>query len=145
MPFFSVYFTHVLRFGNIFFSKEEEIELMERAYVLINCDLGAEKQVIGELKNLKNVKDVHGTLGGYDIIATVESKTPEKVRQTVIGQIRNLDHIRSTLTLMGIEDVEPSMMKAELIPDIIPEEKKPLEPPRGMDEEEFDEEYDDEE
>ena len=45
---------------------------------------------------------------------------------------------------MGIEDVEPSMMKAELIPDIIPEEKKPLEPPRGMDEEEF-EEYDDEE
>ena len=118
---------------------------MERAYVLINCDLGAEKQVIGELKNLKNVKDVHGTLGSYDIIATVESKTPEKVRQTVIGQIRNLDHIRSTLTLMGIEDVEPSMMKAELIPDIIPEEKKPLEPPRGMDEEEFNEEYDDEE
>jgi len=46
---------------------------------------------------------------------------------------------------MGIEDVEQSMMKAELIPDIIPEEKKPLEPPRGMDEEEFDEEYDDEE
>ena len=145
IPFFSVHFTHVLRFGNNFFSKEEELELMERAYVLINCDLGAEKQVIGELKNLKNVKDVHGTLGGYDIIATVESKTPEKVRQTVIGQIRNLDHIRSTLTLMGIEDVEPSMMKAELIPDIIPEEKKPLEPPRGMDEEEFAEEYDDEE
>jgi len=107
--------------------------------------LGAEKQVIGELKNLKNVKDVHGTLGSYDIIVSVESKKPEKVRQTVIGQIRNLDDIRSTLTLMGIEDVEPSMMKAELIPDIIPEEKKPLEPPRGMDEEEFDEEYDDEE
>jgi len=145
MPFFSVHLTHVLRFGNIFFSKEEELELMERAYVLINCDLGAEKQIIGELKNLKNVKDVHGTLGSYDIIATVESKMPEEVRQTVIGQIRNLDHIRSTLTLMGIEDVETSMMKADLIPDIIPEEKKPLEPPKGMDEEEFDEEYDDEE
>ena len=79
------------------------------------------------------------------ILATVESKTTEKVRQTVIGQIRNLDHIRSTLTLMGIEDVEPNMMKAELIPDIIPEEKKPLQRPAGIDEEEFDEEYDDEE
>ena len=28
------------------------------------------------------------------------------------------------------------MMKAELIPDIIPEEKKPLEPPMGMDDDE---------
>ena len=114
---------------------------MERAYVLINCDLGSEKQVIDEIKNLKNVKEVHGTLGSYDIIATIESKTPDKVRQTVIGKIRKLDHIRSTLTLMGIESVEKNMMKAELIPDIIPEEKKPLEPPMGMDEEE---EYDDE-
>ena len=119
---------------------------METAYVLINCDLGSEKDLIREIKNLKNVKEVHGTFGAYDIIATIESKTPEKIRQTVIGQIRNLEHIRSTLTLMGIADVEPSMMKAELIPDIIPEEKKPLEPPTGMDEdEEFDEEFDDEE
>ena len=120
---------------------------MERAYVLINCDLGSEKQVIKEIKNLENVKEVHGTFGSYDIIATVESKTPNIVRQTVIGQIRKLDHIRSTLTLMGIESVEKNMMKAELIPDIIPEEKKPLEPPVGMDEEEDfdDEDFDDEE
>ncbi len=31
--------------------------------------------------------------------------------------------------------VKKDMMMAELIPDIIPEEKKPLEPPTGMDEE----------
>ena len=117
---------------------------MERAYVLINCDLGSEKQVIEEIKNLKNVKEVHGTLGSYDIIATVESKTPENVRQTVIGQIRKFDHIRSTLTLMGIESVKKNMIEAELIPDIIPEEKKPLEPPMGMDED-FDNEGFDEE
>ena len=120
---------------------------MERAYVLINCDLGSEKQVIEEIKNLENVKEVHGTFGSYDIIATVESKTPDIVRQTVIGKIRKLDHIRSTLTLMGIESGEKNMMKAELIPDIIPEEKKPLEPPIGMDEDEDfdDEDFDDEE
>jgi len=101
---------------------------MERAYVLINCDLGSEKQVIEEIKNLKNVKEVHGTLGSYDIIATVESKTPENVRQTVIGQIRKFDHIRSTLTLMGIESVKKNMIK----------------PPMGLDEDfdhdDFDEE-----
>ena len=121
--------------------------LMERAYVLINCDLGTEKDLIEEISNLENVKEVHGTMGSYDIIATVESKTSEKIRQTVIGKIRKLDHIRSTLTLMGIEGMESNMKMAELIPDIIPEEKKPLEPPIGMDEEEeeFDQEYDDEE
>jgi len=114
---------------------------MERAYVLINCDLGSEKHLIQELRNLENVKEVHGTLGSYDIIATVESKTSEKIRQTVIGKIRKLDHIRSTLTMMGTEDMKSNMKMAELIPDIIPEEKKPLEPPIGMDEneEEFDE------
>ncbi len=117
---------------------------MERAYVLINCDLGSEKQVIEEIKNLKNVKEVHGTLGSYDIIATVESKTPENVRQTVIGQIRKFDHIRSTLTLMGIESVKKNMIKAELIPDIIPEEKKPLEPPMGMDEDFDNDDFDEE-
>jgi len=87
---------------------------MERAYVLINCDLGSEKQVIEEIKNLKNVKEVHGTLGSYDIIATVESKTPENVRQTVIGQIRKFDHIRSTLTLMGIESVKKKYDKGRI-------------------------------
>ncbi len=117
---------------------------METAYVLINCDLGSEKELINEIKNIKNVKEVHGIFGAYDIIATVESKTPEKIRQTVIGQIRDLDHIRSTLTLMGIEDVEQKM-KAELIPDIIPKEKKPLERPTGIDDdEEFEDDYDDE-
>jgi len=116
---------------------------METAYILINCDLGSEKKLIRDIKHIKNVKEVHGTFGAYDIIATVKSKTPKKIRQTVIGQIRNLDHIRSTLTLMGIADVEQSMIKAELIPDIIPEEKKPLEPPTGLDEE-FEDEFDDE-
>jgi len=33
---------------------------------------------------------------------------------------------------------------AELIPDIIPEEKKPLEGPTGMDDEEYGDDYDDE-
>lgn len=117
---------------------------MERAYVLINCDLGTEKFVIDEIKNLTNVREVYGTWGPYDVIATVESNKPEKVTQTVIGKIRKLDHIRSTCTLIETEEgAKKDMMKAELIPDIIPEEKKPLEPPSGMDEE-FDQEDNDE-
>lgn len=108
--------------------------------------MGSEKSVIEELKKLENVKEVQGTLGAYDIVATVESEKPEGIRQTIIGKIRNIEHIRSTLTLMGMKGVEPDMSMAELIPDIIPREKRPLEPPTGKNEdEEFeDEDYDDE-
>lgn len=116
---------------------------MQKAYVLINCDAGTEKTLIEQLKHLNNVKEVHGTLGVYDIVAKIESEKPETLRQAIIGDIRKLDHVRSTLTLMGVEEIGKGEKMAELIPDIIPEEKKPLEPPTGVDEEEeFDEEDD---
>ena len=46
---------------------------MATAYVLINCDMGYEEQVIEELKHISDVKEVHGTYGAYDILAKVES------------------------------------------------------------------------
>ena len=41
---------------------------MAEAYVLVNCDLGAEEDVIGGLKQIEHVKEVHGTFGAYDIL-----------------------------------------------------------------------------
>ena len=46
---------------------------MATAYVLINCDLGYEEQIIEDLKHLSDVKEVHGVFGAYDILAKVES------------------------------------------------------------------------
>jgi len=114
---------------------------MERAYVLINCDTGYEESIIKELKKMGSIKEIHGTLGVYDIIAKVESENQEKLKEAIIGDIRKLTNIKSTLTLMGAGDIDIGEKMAELIPDIIPEEKKPLEVPTDMNE---DEEYDDE-
>jgi len=100
---------------------------MENAFVLINCDLGSEKSVIAELNHLNEVKKVHGTYGIYDIIAEVESEKPETLKRTITDQIRKLHHITSTLTLLETENAEETS-QADLIPDVIPEEKKPLEP-----------------
>jgi len=114
---------------------------MERAYVLINCDTGYEESIIKELKKMDSIKEIHGTLGVYDIIAKVESENQEKLKEAIIGDIRKITNIRSTLTLMNAGDIDMGEKMAELIPDIIPEEKKPLEVPTDMNE---DEEYDDE-
>ena len=117
---------------------------MEYAYVLINCDTGFEESIIEQLKKIHDVKAAQGTLGVYDIIAEIESQKPEKLKEAIIGDIRKLNHVKSTLTLMGTGGIDTGEKMAELIPDIIPEEKKPLERPTGMDDEEYENDYDDE-
>ena len=75
---------------------------MATAYVLINCDLGAEEDVIDALKEIDDVKEVLGTFGAYDIIAKVDADKVDTLRETITWKIRKIDRIRSTLTLMGI-------------------------------------------
>jgi len=76
---------------------------MPEAYVLINCDLGSEESVIEQLKHVDAVKEVHGTFGAYDIVAKVTSDKSETLRESITWQIRKINNVRSTLTLMGIE------------------------------------------
>ena len=76
---------------------------MAEAYILINCEIGSEEQVITALKNIDSVKEVHGTFGAYDILVKIESPQVEDLRETITWKIRKIDKIRSTLTLMGIE------------------------------------------
>ncbi|MDH3340416.1 MAG: Lrp/AsnC ligand binding domain-containing protein [Nitrosopumilus sp.] len=79
---------------------------MKKAFVLINCDLGKEKDLISDLNEIKNVRESHGTWGAYDIIAEVESETAESLRETITWKIRKMPAIRATLTLMAIEGQE---------------------------------------
>ena len=75
---------------------------METAYVLVNCDLGSEETVIEDLKHIESVREISGTFGAYDIVAKIESPEKDKLRETITWNIRKLEHVRSTLTLMGI-------------------------------------------
>ena len=46
---------------------------MAEAYILINCEIGSEEDVIAALKAVAGIKEVHGTFGAYDILAKIES------------------------------------------------------------------------
>ena len=76
---------------------------MAEAYVLLNCDLGSEEEVIGGLKRIEQVKEVHGTFGAYDIIAKIQAESADKLREAITWKIRKMDKIRSTLTLTVVE------------------------------------------
>ncbi len=79
---------------------------MGSAYVLINCDIGSEEDVISHLKTIDGVKEVHGTFGAYDVIVKIESDNHGTLRDTLTWKIRKMDRIRSTLTLMTIAGQE---------------------------------------
>ncbi len=76
---------------------------MPMAFVLINADLGAEEQLVKELRGIEFVKEVYVVYGVYDIVAKVESDTMEKVKETITWKIRRLDRVRSTLTMIVVE------------------------------------------
>ncbi len=71
--------------------------------MLINADLGAEEELLKNLRGVPNVKDVFVVYGVYDIVARVEADTMEKVKETITWNIRRLDRVRSTLTMIVVE------------------------------------------
>ncbi len=72
---------------------------MSETYVLINCDLGKEQQVVKSLQKLQNVKEVQATHGVYDIIAKIETKTERELTDTVRSKILGLRPVNTVLTL----------------------------------------------
>jgi DNA-binding Lrp family transcriptional regulator len=50
------------------------------------------------------VKDVYVVYGVYDIVAKVEADTMDKVKQTITWSIRKIDKVRSTLTMIVVDD-----------------------------------------
>ncbi|MDE1762776.1 MAG: Lrp/AsnC ligand binding domain-containing protein [Thaumarchaeota archaeon] len=72
---------------------------MEKGFVLINCDIGAEEYVVEELKLLPQVKGAYITFGAYDVVAEVQTPTSEEFDQTVSRKIRNISRVESTMTL----------------------------------------------
>ncbi len=76
---------------------------MKKAYVLINCDLGKEEDILETLRSIKSVKEAHGIYGSYDIIAEISSENTQELREDITWKIRKLPYIRATLTLMAIE------------------------------------------
>ena len=72
---------------------------MEIAYILIQCALGAEEQIIKDIMKIPEIKEVRGTYGIYDVFCKVQSDTKEILDQVITNKIRKIQKIRSTITL----------------------------------------------
>ena len=79
---------------------------MPTAFALINAEIGAENEVLKALKNVEGVVEAYTVYGVYDIIAKITASTMDKLKETITWKIRKLDKVRSTLTMIVIEELK---------------------------------------
>ncbi len=72
---------------------------MEKAYILISCEIGKEDELSSQLRTINEIKNVMITYGDYDIVVEAETENSEKMDNIIISKIRKLEKIRSTITL----------------------------------------------
>ncbi|MCH2405247.1 MAG: Lrp/AsnC ligand binding domain-containing protein [Nitrosopumilus sp.] len=73
---------------------------MTDAYVMLNCELGAEEEIIEKLKELEQVADVFETIGIHDMLIKLKADNFEQIREIVSRDIQKLPKVRSTSTLI---------------------------------------------
>ena len=77
---------------------------MAIAFVLINAELGAENELVNQLKVIENVKYVYVLYGAYDLVVKIEAPNSEILKKTISNNIRQLKNVRSTLTMTVIDE-----------------------------------------
>ena len=86
---------------------------MPTSYVLINSNLGTDVEIIAKIKEMladeKDVEfEIQGVYGVYDVIVKLSADDGAKLRSIVTNEIRKIQNVQSTLTMMVIEQQEQS-------------------------------------
>jgi len=77
---------------------------MPRAFVLINVESGSEDEVLKELKTIDGVEEAYFSYGVYDLITKIKADSMDKLKELVTRRIRALGKVRSTLTLIMMDE-----------------------------------------
>lgn len=74
------------------------------AIVLIQTEIGAESKVLDELYKIPEVKEAYVVYGTYDVVVKIEAEALEKIREIVTNHVRRLPDIRTTVTMIVVEE-----------------------------------------
>lgn len=73
---------------------------MPAAIVLITAEIGKEAKILEDVCRIEEVERGYLIYGVYDIIVEVRAHSMEELEQIITGKIRQIDGVRSTLTLI---------------------------------------------
>ncbi len=77
---------------------------MPIAFVLINTEPANEEKVLQEVSKIEGIEEAYILYGVYDILAKIKTESMENLKQTIIWQIRKIEGVVSTLTLIVAEE-----------------------------------------
>jgi len=72
---------------------------MAKAFVMVNAHFGGKRDVLKTLKKINGIK-IDRVDGTYDFVVEVNAENMDKLEDIIKWQIRRIDSISSTLTLI---------------------------------------------
>ncbi len=87
---------------------------MPTAYILLNTEIGAEKQVLRALKKVEGVKEVHNLWGVYDLIVNIKADSLDELKQIITQKIEKIGKINSKLTMITTEKL-PTLFQEQVL------------------------------
>lgn len=81
---------------------------MPAAYVLLNTEIGAEAEVVRELKKVEGVESAYNLWGVYDVIASVKADSMEGLSDIVNRKIEHIHKVHSKLTMIISDTAFPA-------------------------------------
>ena len=77
---------------------------METAYVLVQCKIAHEMEVLKSLLEIDLVKEAKGTFGYYDIFTKIQGENSSEIEDVITKKIRNIENVTATTTLSIIPE-----------------------------------------
>jgi DNA-binding Lrp family transcriptional regulator len=79
----------------------EEVESeYQQAYVMINCEDGAQERILEELKSIECIIWTASVVGPYDIVTKIAVPSIDALRETIAFKIRRIHKVRTTTTII---------------------------------------------
>ena len=77
---------------------------MSRAYVLFNVNSGSEDRLTKEVRAIPEVQEAFVSYGMYDLVVKIKTDSTEQLKELVSHRLRTIPDVRSTLTLVLVEE-----------------------------------------
>jgi hypothetical protein len=80
---------------------------MTLAFAFLNCDIGTEKVVMGQMRGIPGVSEAVGVSGIYDIVAKLHSDSNSGITG-IVRKFHAIAHVRScsTMIVAAVEELE---------------------------------------
>jgi hypothetical protein len=75
---------------------------VSKAFVFLNCDAGAEREIVTEMSGMSGVLQAAKVSGIYDIVAEVNAESENGIAK-IVRKLRAIAKIRSCLTMVVAE------------------------------------------